>query len=327
MRKRIKRACTVLLIGLCGFTLSGCMEEAEEKLKDAASSVEESVLSDDSTAITVNGVEYEDSYQFAIYAVEELMACIDDGDKDGVKALLCNALKNDENIDEYVSALVDGFEGDIVSTTLYQRFTTTDSSYGTNYNSAFMNTDFYITTDEKVYNVYIAICPIDEKHDDGEDIVGVYVIQIETLDYDSEDRERPEFDTIEVADEFCYVQGFYGESKDYLPVQSAMNKDGIILYRILSDGGEGGSYEDILNWTGRDAEAFKKAFGEPYAECVRNDMTSLKTDGYLYKLTDSEKYAAITIYRDSGEINTLRILDINEYRDDEKDDVILDHEE
>lgn len=51
MRKRIKRACTVLLIGLFGFTLSGCMEADE--IKDAI----ESALSDDSTAITVNGVE------------------------------------------------------------------------------------------------------------------------------------------------------------------------------------------------------------------------------------------------------------------------------
>ena len=133
MKKRIKRACTVLLIGLFGFTLSGCMEADE--IKDAI----ESALSDDSTAITVNGVEYEDSYEYAIYAVEELMACIDDGDKDGVKALLCSALKNDENTDEYVEALVDGFEGDIVSTTLYKRFQTPNSSYGEGYNSAFMN--------------------------------------------------------------------------------------------------------------------------------------------------------------------------------------------
>lgn len=255
------------------------------------------------------------------------MACIDDGDKDGVKALLCSALKNDENIDEYVDTLVDGFEGDIVSTTLYKRFQTPNSSYGEGYNSAFMNTEFYITTDETVYKVYIALCPIDEKHDDGEDIVGIYEIQIETLDYASEDRERPEFDIVEVAEHVCYVKGFYGESSGYLPVQSGMNQDFIILYRILPDSGEGGSYEDILNWTSRDAEAFKEAFGEPYAECVRNDMTSYGTDGYLYKLTDSEKYAAVTVYKDSGEINTLRIWDINRYRNDEEDDVILDHEE
>ena len=82
MKKRIKRACTVLFIGLFGLTLSGCMEVSE--IKDAI----ESALSNDSAAITVNGAEYEDSYEYAIYAVEELMACIDDGDKDGVKALL-----------------------------------------------------------------------------------------------------------------------------------------------------------------------------------------------------------------------------------------------
>lgn len=39
--------------------------------------------------------------------------------------------------------------------------------------------------DKQVYNAYVAICPLDEKHEDGEDVVGVYVIHIETLDYDS----------------------------------------------------------------------------------------------------------------------------------------------
>lgn len=60
MKKRIKRACTVLFIGLFGFTLSGCMEVGE--IKDAI----ERALSNDSAAITVNGAEYEDSYEYEL---------------------------------------------------------------------------------------------------------------------------------------------------------------------------------------------------------------------------------------------------------------------
>ena len=73
-----------------------------------------------------NGTTYPDIVMLPIIAdympLKSLWPCIDDGDKDGVKALLCSALKNDENIDEYVDTLVDGFEGDIVSTTLYKNF-------------------------------------------------------------------------------------------------------------------------------------------------------------------------------------------------------------
>lgn len=67
------------------------------------------------------------------------MDCIDEGDKDGVRALLCSALKNNENIDKNIEELVDGFEGDIISVTEYGQNTMKSGSYGNDYASAFLS--------------------------------------------------------------------------------------------------------------------------------------------------------------------------------------------
>lgn len=56
-------------------------------------------------------------------------------------------------------------------------------------------------------------------------------------------------------------------------------------------------------------------------------MKALIADAYLYKLKDSEKYAMVTAYRDTGAINTLRIVDIKRYRNDKEDIMILEHKE
>ena len=80
----------------------------------------------------MNGIEYKDNNQFYVDTVDLLLSYIDDGDKDGVKSLLCNGLKNAESIDEDIAALVDGFEGDIIRTTEHEYNTLSSGSYGTN---------------------------------------------------------------------------------------------------------------------------------------------------------------------------------------------------
>ena len=67
----------------------------------------------------INGVEYKYNDQFYADTVDQLLTYIDDGDKDGVKSLLCNGLKNSDGIDADIQALIDGFEGDIIRTTEY----------------------------------------------------------------------------------------------------------------------------------------------------------------------------------------------------------------
>ena len=76
----------------------------------------------------INGVEYKYNDQFYADTVDQLLTYIDDGDKDGVKSLLCNGLKNSDGIDADIQALIDGFEGDIIRTTEYEKDTVNASS-------------------------------------------------------------------------------------------------------------------------------------------------------------------------------------------------------
>lgn len=179
----------------------------------------------------INGVEYKYNDQFYADTVDQLLTYIDGGDKDGVKSLLCNGLKNSDNIDADIQALIDGFEGDIIRTTEYEKDTVSASSSGKNYTSAFLSRSFYIITDKQKYGIYIAVCPIDEKHDDGEDLVGVYNISINTLDYECGDIERNTVNTIEIADHNCCVASGYGDSSNYLVAQTGNKYEVVDIYR------------------------------------------------------------------------------------------------
>lgn len=316
-KESLKNLSWVLVLTAIGCVISGC--SVWHGLSSHNQSNKEEHI--------INGISYRSNNQFYADTVSQLLLCIDGGDREGVKTLLCNALKNCEDIDRKIEELTDGFEGDITNVTEYGLNTVSAASYGQDYTSAFLSGEFYITTDKQVYYASVAVCPFDEKHEGGEEIVGVYAVLIETLDYASGDREAPDFKSIEAAGHNCHVQAFYGESKAYIPVQSAANHDGIVLYRVLPEAGEGGRYDELLNWDSRDFDRFKLAFGEPYAASVDNDMKALIADAYLYKLKDSEKYAMVTVYRDTGEINTLRLVDIKRYRNDKEDIIILKHEE
>jgi hypothetical protein len=109
---------------------------------------------------------YQNNNQFYADTVSRLLSCIDNGDKDGVKKLLCNALKCSEDIDEQIDNLVDGFSGDITDVTEYEKNVVAGStSYGVDYTSTFLDNQFYIFTDKQIYCASVSICPLDEKTD------------------------------------------------------------------------------------------------------------------------------------------------------------------
>lgn len=274
----------------------------------------------------INGVEYKYNDQFYADTVDHLLTYIDDGDKDGVKSLLCNGLKNSDGIDADIQALIDGFEGDIIRTTEYEKDTVNASSSGKNYTSAFLSRSFYIITDKQKYGVYIAVCPIDEKHDDGEDLVGVYNISINTLDYESGDIECNTANTIEIADHNCCVASGYGDSSSYIVAQTGNKYEVIDIYRIINPQSIV-KYDDITAWNSRDFPSFKEKFGAPYAESLDNDKEHVLADVYMYKISDSSKYAIVAVGRDDGSINALSVKDIDSrWSEDNKYEYILENE-
>lgn len=230
----------------------------------------------------VNGIEYKDNNQFYVDTVDLLLSYIDDGDKDGVKSLLCNGLKNAESIDEDIAALVDGFEGEIICTTEHEYNTLSSGSYGAKNASAFLSRSFYIITDKQKYGAYIAVCPFDEKHDEGEDLVGVYAIGIRTLDYMAGDVERTQYGTaIEIADSRCYVAHYYGDGNNYLVAQVGTQYDVNELCRIINPESVI-NYDDLIAWNSRDFGSFQEKFGAPYSESLKNSRENVISDKYIY---------------------------------------------
>lgn len=274
----------------------------------------------------INGVEYKYNDQFYADTVDLLLTYIDDGNKDGVKSLLCNGLKNSKDIDANIESLVDGFEGDIVRTTEHEKNTVSGSSSGKNYTSVFLSRSFYIITDKQKYSIYVAVCPIDEKHDGGEDLIGIYNITINTLDYALGDVEKKAVEGIEIASLNCCVASYYGDSSNYLVAQTGTKYDVITIYRITNPQSIV-TYDDITAWTSRDFISFQDNFGPPYAESFDNEKEYVLADVYIYKISDSDKYAIVAVDRKSGSINALSVKDIDSrWSKDNKYERILDNE-
>lgn len=263
----------------------------------------------------INGVEYKYNDQFFADTVDLLLTYIDEGNKEGVKSLLCQGLKDSKDIDANIASLVEGFEGDIVRTTKHETGTEVASSIGKNGNSAFLSKTFYVITDKQKYWVSVDICPLDETHDDGEDVVGIYRLFIKTLDYISHDVEEDAAEGktaegIKIANHNCYVASQYGDSSNYLVAQVGTRYDVIELYRIINPQSIV-TYDDVTAWTSRDFIRFQERFGPPYAESLKNVMVYVGTDGYIYKISDSDKYAIVAVDRENGLINALSVKDID----------------
>lgn len=263
----------------------------------------------------INGVEYKNNDQFYADTVDLLLTYIDEGNKEGVRSLLCQGLKDSKDIDANIASLVEGFEGDIVRTTKHETGTEVASSIGKNGNSAFLSKTFYVITDKQKYWVSVDICPLDETHDDGEDLVGIYRLFIKTLDYISGDveenaAERKKIEGIKIANHNCYVASQYGDSSNYLVAQVGTRYDVIDLYRIINPQSIV-TYDDVTAWTSRDFIRFQERFGPPYAENLRNVMVYVGADGYIYKISDSDKYALVGVDRENGLINALSVKDID----------------
>lgn len=275
-------------------------------------------------ARVINGVEYRYNDQFYADTVDLLLTHIDEGNKDGVKSLLCQGLKNSKDIDANIASLVEGFEGDIVRTTEHEKNTVIASSSGKNNTSVFLSQSFYVITDKQKYWVSVEVCPLDERHDDGEDLIGIYKISIKTLDYISGDVEGKAVEGIKIANQNCYVASRYGDSSDYLVAQTGTRYDVIDIYRITNPQSIV-TYDDVIAWTSRDFIRFQDNFGPPYAESLDNDKDYVLADVYSYKLSDSNKYAIVAVGRESGMINALSVKDIDSrWSEDNKYEHILD---
>ena len=275
----------------------------------------------------INGIEYHSDDQFYKDTAEKFLSYLDARDKEGMKSLLCNALKNHEDIDNAINTLVENFEGNIIKTTPYGNNTCGSASYGENRTTINLGDDFYVITDKQIYRFYMGMHPYFLKHEDGKEVEGLSGISMCTLDFWSRDVEGKwsELCSVDIADISCGISTYFGDSTYYMLLNYKVD---IELARILNRDNKV-NYDDIVNWKTRDFKSFSEKFGEPYAEETDNDKgDSQPSKVYFYDIIDSDKYARVSVYNSNGMINTLTIEDINKPQGkDNKDEIILAHEE
>ena len=109
---------------------------------------------------------------------------IDDGNKAGLKKMLCKGLLDMKDTDAEIDALLDGFKGDIKDTTYISGDlgARTTAQWSKTEAVACYESDFYVYTDKETYYVKLDMCSVNDRESDGKDSVGVTRLQVMTLD-------------------------------------------------------------------------------------------------------------------------------------------------
>ena len=109
---------------------------------------------------------------------------IDDGDKAGLKKMLCKGLLDMDDIDTEIDALLDGFKGDITDTTYItgDLGARTTAQWSKTEAVACYESEVYVYTDKETYYVKLDMCSVNDRESDGKDSVGVTRLHVTTLD-------------------------------------------------------------------------------------------------------------------------------------------------
>lgn len=276
---------------------------------------------------------------------------IDDGDKAGLKKMLCKGLLDMDDTDAGIDALLDGFKGDITDTTyisgdLEARKT---AQWSTTEAVACYESEFYVYTDKETYYVKLDMCSVNDREADGKDSVGVTRLHVTTLDKRYGMKVESGFEdggATEFIDKYTFGDG---TTKDVNTKIVGVNK-----CSILSEYGNSNGYE-VLNtsnvWSDNDVwkltgttdsislEDLKKIDYTDEAE-VRNVFNSMEqyatseedTHCRLYNLTDSDK--KVHVYSDnyydgddSYRVKFVQIIDISELFDKQDREYVYNYKE
>ena len=260
---------------------------------------------------------------------------IDDGNKAGLKKMLCKGLLDMDDTDAEIDALLDGFKGDITDTTyisgdLGARKT---AQWSKNESVECYESEFYVYTDKEPYYVKLDMCSVNDREADGKDSVGVTRLLVTTLDkrYGMEVNSGfEEGGPTEYTDEYTFGDGVTREVNTKIVGVSQCsilseygNSDG---YQVLNTSNDW-SDNDVWKLTGTDdsisLEELKKIdyTDEAAVRSVFNSMEQYATSEAdthcrLYNLSDSDKI--VHVYSDnffdgddSYRVKFVQIIDIS----------------
>ena len=162
---------------------------------------------------------------------------LDKGDADGLAKLCCDGLMDMDNAEDELEAMAEGFEGKVIDSTPIM----TDlgarriAQWSKSEPVACYDEWCYVYTDEQTYYLYVSVCSVNKKDDDGDDSVGVCMIELMTIDmkYDMVRSGIPEEDVPEFVDTYVFGDG----SSEEVPFRLVgMNYCGLVSAFGDSDG-------------------------------------------------------------------------------------------
>lgn len=244
---------------------------------------------------------------------------IDDGDKAGLKKMLCKGLLDMKDTDAEIDALLEGFKGDIKDTTYISGDlgARTNAQWSKTEEVACYESEFYVYTDKETYYVKLDMCAVNDRDADGKDSVGVTRLHVMTLDKKYEADATPndaakDIETKTVGASQCSILSEYGNSDGYQALNTSTEWSDNDVWKLTGTK-DSISLEDLKKIDYKDEKAVRKVFNgmEQYA------ITESDAHCRLYNLSDSDK--KVHVYSDnygdgddSYRVKFVQIIDISE---------------
>ncbi len=261
---------------------------------------------------------------------------IDNGDKAGLKKMLCKGLLDMKDTDAEIDALLDGFKGDITDTTYISGDLEARKTAQWSKTEAVecYESEFYVYTDKETYYVKLDMCSVNDREADGKDSVGVTRLHVITLDkrygmkvdsgfeeggskeyqdkYTFGDGVTRDINTKIVGVSQCSILSEYGNSNGYQVLNTSTVWSDNDVWKLTGTT-DSIRLEDLKKIDYTDEAAVRKVFNnmEPYATSEGD------THCRLYNLADSDK--KVHVYSDnfsdgddSYRVKFVQIIDISE---------------
>ena len=274
---------------------------------------------------------------------------IGDGDKAGLKKMLCKGLLDMDDTDAEIDALLDGFKGDITDTTYIS------GDLGARKTALWSKTEavecyeseFYVYTDKETYYVNLEMCSVNDRESDGKDSVGVTRLHVTTLDkrYGMElESGFEEGGSTEYTDEYTFGDGItrevntkivgvsqcsilseYGNSDGYQVLNTSKDWSDNDVWKLTGTS-DSISLEDLKRIDYTDEEAVRRVFNsmEQYA------TSKADTHCRLYNLSGSDK--KVHVYSDnysdgddSYRVKFVQIINISELYEKQNREYVYDY--
>ena len=276
---------------------------------------------------------------------------IDDGDKSGLKKMLCKGLLDMDDTDAGIDALLDGFKGDITDTTyisgdLAARKT---AQWSQTEAVACYESEFYVYTDKETYYVKLDMCSVNDRESDGKDSVGVTRLLVTTLDkrygmkvesgfeeggskeyqdkYTFGDGVTRDINTKIVGVSQCSILSEYGNSDGYEVLNTSTDWSDNDVWKLTGTT-DSISLADLKKIDYTDEAAVREVFNSMEQYATAEEDTHCR----LYNLTDSDK--KVHVYSDnyydgddSYRVKFVQIIDISELYDKQDREYVYDYKE